>query len=66
MDAIYNQWFLAVFIRQSSSKKRKIFEKSKKSKNTVKRMFTSELRITLSVCVCVWITFACCCVWSYI
>ena len=43
----------AVLLRQSSGRERKLLEKSKKSKNTVKRMFTLRLCITLCVCVCV-------------
>ena len=54
---ICEHWFHALFIGQSCGKKRKILKKSKKikniEKNTVKRMFTLELRITLCVCVCV-------------
>ena len=40
-------------------RKRKILKKSKKSKNTVEIMFTLELRITLSVCVCVFVDYFC-------
>ena len=49
---ICNHWFHAVFIRQSSGRKRKIL---KKSKNTVKRTFTLELRITLFFCLCMYV-----------
>ena len=49
-----DNWFHAVFIRQSSEnekdRKRKILEKSEKWK--IKIMFSLELRITLCVCVC--------------
>ena len=44
MNDYCNRWFHAVFLRQSLGRERKILEKSK---NTVKRMFTLGLRITL-------------------
>ena len=45
-----DNWFHAVFIRQSSGREIKILEISKKLKRTVKIMFTLELHISLCVC----------------
>ena len=38
---IYDHWFHAVYLQQSSGRERKTLKKSKKSKNTVKRMLGS-------------------------
>ena len=62
---ICDNWFHAVFIRQSSGRERKILVKSK---NTVKRMFTLELHTTLceSVSDCVDYIFLLLCVVVYV
>ena len=54
--------FHAVLLQQSSSRERKILEKSKKSKNTVKRIFTfgpTLLFLCVCVCVCVCVDYIC-------
>ena len=51
---ICDHWFHAVLLRQSSSREKKILEKSKKSKNAVKRML-GLCTTHLCVCVCVWV-----------
>ena len=63
---IWDHWFHAVLFRQPSGRKIKISEKSKKSKNTVKRMFTLRLktRLWVCVCVCVCVISTYYCVWS--
>ena len=52
MDAYQQPLVLCRLITTIIRQRKKILEKSKKSKNTIKRMFTLGLRITLFFCVC--------------